>query len=88
MDIELLRTFLEVKNTRHFGKAAENLYLTQAAVSARVKQLENIIGTPLFTRFRNNLQLTVTDERLINHAENILISWERARQDVTLKKKQ
>ncbi|WP_082881977.1 LysR family transcriptional regulator [Oleiphilus sp. HI0043] len=39
MDIELLRTFLEVKNTRHFGKAAEHLYLTQAAVSARIKQL-------------------------------------------------
>jgi DNA-binding transcriptional LysR family regulator len=88
MDIELLRTFLEVKNTRHFGKAAENLYLTQAAVSARVKQLENIIGAPLFTRFRNNLQLTVTGERLINHAETILIAWERARQDVALKKKQ
>jgi DNA-binding transcriptional LysR family regulator len=88
MDIELLRTFLEVKNTRHFGKAAENLYLTQAAVSARIKQLENIIGAPLFTRLRNNLQLTVTGERLINHAETILISWERARQDVSLKKKQ
>ncbi len=88
MDIELLRTFLEVKNTRHFGKAAENLYLTQAAVSARIKQLETILGAPLFTRFRNNLQLTVTGERLINHAETILISWERARQDVALKKRQ
>lgn len=88
MDIELLRTFLEVKNTRHFGKAAENLYLTQAAVSARVKQLENLLGGPLFTRFRNNLQLTVTGERLVNHAETILIAWERARQDVSLKKKQ
>ncbi|GLQ31742.1 LysR family transcriptional regulator [Litoribrevibacter albus] len=88
MDIELLRTFLEVKNTRHFGKAAENLYLTQAAVSARVKQLETIIGAPLFTRFRNNLQLTTTGERLVNHAETILIAWERAKQDVSLKKKQ
>ena len=88
MDIELLRTFLEVKNTRHFGKAAENLYLTQAAVSARVKQLENLLGAPLFTRLRNNLQLTVTGERLVNHAETILIAWERARQDVSLKKKQ
>lgn len=88
MDIELLRTFLEVKNTRHFGKAAENLYLTQAAVSARIKQLESIIGSPLFTRFRNNLQLTVTGERLINHAESILISWERARQDLSIKKRQ
>lgn len=88
MDIELFRTFLEVKNTRHFGKAAENLYLTQAAVSARIKQLETILGAPLFTRFRNNLQLTATGERLINHAETILIAWERARQDVSLKKKQ
>jgi len=88
MDIELLRTFLEVKNTRHFGKAAENLYLTQAAVSARIKQLESVIGAQLFTRYRNNLQLTVTGERLINHAETILIAWERARQDVSLKKKQ
>jgi DNA-binding transcriptional LysR family regulator len=88
MDIELLRTFLEVKNTRHFGKAAENLYLTQAAVSARIKQLENVLGAKLFTRFRNNLQLTVTGERLINHAETIIIAWERARQDVSLRKKQ
>lgn len=88
MDIELLRTFLEVKHTRHFGKAAENLYLTQAAVSARIKQLESIIGAPLFTRFRNNLQLTVTGERLINHAETILIAWERAKQDVSIKQRQ
>ena len=87
MDIELLRTFLEVKNTRHFGKAAENLYLTQAAVSARIKQLESIIGGPLFTRFRNNLQLTVTGERLINHAETILIAWERSKQEVSIKKR-
>ncbi|GAA3930252.1 LysR family transcriptional regulator [Litoribacillus peritrichatus] len=88
MDIELLRTFLEVKNTRHFGKAAENLYLTQAAVSARLKQLETIVGAKLFTRLRNNLQLTATGERLVNHAETILIAWERAKQDVALKQKQ
>ncbi|TNC83024.1 MAG: LysR family transcriptional regulator [Oleiphilus sp.] len=88
MDIELLRTFLEVKTTRHFGKAAENLYLTQAAVSARIKQLESVIGSPVFTRYRNNLQLTPTGERLISHAETILLAWERARQEVSLKKKQ
>jgi DNA-binding transcriptional LysR family regulator len=86
MDIQLLKTFLEVKNTRHFGRAAENLYLTQAAVSARIKQLEGILGTALFTRYRNNLQLTTAGQRLISHAETMLISWERARADVSLKK--
>ena len=40
MDIKVFRTFIEVANTRHFGRAADNLYITQAAVSARIKQLE------------------------------------------------
>jgi hypothetical protein len=38
LDIELLKTFLEVRKTRHFGKAAENLHLTQAAVSSNISQ--------------------------------------------------
>ena len=88
MDIDLLKTFLEVKNTRHFGKAAENLYLTQAAVSARIKQLENILGTMLFTRYRNNLQLTISGEKLIAHAETMLSAWERTKQDVSVRKEQ
>lgn len=88
MDIELLKTFLEVKNTRHFGKAAENLYLTQAAVSARIKQLEHTMGAPLFTRYRNNLQLTAVGDRLTHHAQTILIAWDRAQADAQLNKNQ
>ncbi len=44
MDTELLKTFLEVSRTRHFGRAAESLYLTQSAVSFRIRQLENQLG--------------------------------------------
>jgi LysR family transcriptional regulator, flagellar master operon regulator len=88
VDIELLKTFLEVKNTRHFGQAAENLYLTQAAVSARIKQLEKILGTLLFTRYRNNLKLTVTGEKLIPHAESMLSAWDRTKQDISIRKEQ
>lgn len=88
MDIELLKTFLEVKNTRHFGKAADNLYLTQAAVSARVKQLEDYLGVKLFIRLRNNIQLTAEGERLIPHAETMLVAWSRARQEVALELEQ
>ena len=40
MDVKVFKTFLEVANTRHFGRAADNLFITQAAVSARIKQLE------------------------------------------------
>lgn len=84
MDIELFKTFLEVRSTRHFGRAAENLYLTQAAVSARIKQMEEHFGVQLFLRKRNNLQLTAEGERLVPHAETMLLAWSRARQDVGL----
>ena len=63
MNTDLLRTFLEVAKTRHFGHAAENLYLTQSAVSSRIRQLETTVGVPLFTRQRNNILLTPSGDR-------------------------
>jgi DNA-binding transcriptional LysR family regulator len=88
MDIELIRTFLEVKDCRHFGKAAENLYLTQAAVSTRVRQLERYFGVTLFHRARNNIQLTIAGERLVPHAENMINTLRMAKQDVALASEQ
>ncbi len=84
MDTELLKTFLEVTKTRHFGHAADNLSLTQSAVSFRIRQLESQLGNPLFTRQRGNVQLTGAGERLKPYAEAILQTWGRAKQDVAL----
>jgi DNA-binding transcriptional LysR family regulator len=82
VNTELLRTFLEVARTRHFGHAGENLCLTQSAVSARIRQLEDLIGVAVFTRQRNNILLTPAGERLLPHAENLLASWQLAVQEV------
>jgi DNA-binding transcriptional LysR family regulator len=82
VDTELLRTFLEVNRTRHFGKAAANLYLTQSAVSARIRLLEQTVGVPLFTRDRNDIQLTPQGRKLVKHAETMLTAWNRARQEI------
>ena len=84
MDTELLKTFIEVQRTRHFGKAAENLYLTQSAVSFRIRQLEQQLGVNLFSRYRNNIQLTAAGERLLPHAEAMLMALQRAKQDVAV----
>ncbi len=78
MDTELLRTFLEVRKTRHFARAAENLFITQAAVSARIRQLESLVGQRLLTRERNNIQLTTAGHLLVPHAESILDTLNRA----------
>ncbi len=82
MDIDALKTFLEVNRTRHFGHAADNLYVSQSTVSARIKLLEDQIGMPLFVRQRNNIQLTDAGQRLIRYAENIVTNWVRARQEI------
>lgn len=84
MDTELLKTFLEVCKTRHFGQAAENLYLTQAAVSSRIRQLETRLGVGLFSRQRNNIKLTPAGERLLPHAQLVLHAWSKAYQEVAV----
>ncbi len=80
MDIRFLVTFMEVAQTRHFGKAAENLYLTQSAVSARIKQLEEYFNSALFVRNRNSLQLTPAGEKLLPYAASLAETLEQARQ--------
>ncbi len=82
MDTELLKTFLEVQKTRHFGKAADNLYLTQSAVSFRIRQLEQSLGVTLFNRFRNNIQLTTAGEMLLPHAQAVLSAIASAKQQI------
>ncbi|WP_238786901.1 LysR family transcriptional regulator [Ferrimonas lipolytica] len=80
----MFRTFLEVAKERHFGRAAENLYITQVAVSARIKQLEGFFSTQLFQRERNNIKLTSAGERLVPYAEVMVNTLEQAKQDISL----
>jgi DNA-binding transcriptional LysR family regulator len=84
MDLELLRTFLELNRTRHFGRTAEALFLTQAAVSSRLKNLESQLGVTLFERSRREMRLTSEGSRLIRHSERMIAAWRAARQDVSL----
>jgi len=84
MDIELLRTFLELHRTRHFSRTADALHLTQAAVSSRLKSLETQLGVTLFERSRRQMRLTPEGARLIRHSERLLAGWRVARQDVSL----
>ncbi|MEQ8485530.1 MAG: LysR family transcriptional regulator [Pseudomonadales bacterium] len=82
MDMELLRTFLELNRTRHFRRAAESLHITQAGVSSRLKSLEAQLGVTLFERSRRAMRLTPEGVRLVRRAERLLASWALAVQDV------
>lgn len=82
MKIELLKTFLEVSRTLHFRNASENLFITQSAVSARIKLLEDDLGVLLFDRSQKHLKLTPEGNRLIKHANELLFMWQKTKQDV------
>ena len=62
--LELYRVFREVAEAGNISLAAQNLYLSQSAVSQSVKQLEQQLGTRLFLRSPRGVTLT-EDGRLL-----------------------
>ncbi len=84
MNIEHLRTFLDIASTGSFHRTAERLNVTQSTVSARVKALETQLDRPLFARLRSGVALTAAGRRLRRHAETAVKAWEQGRQSVGL----
>ena len=84
MDIAHLKTFLEIYQIRHFGKAAEKLFITQSAASARIKLLEEQLGVKLFTRDKRLITPTPAGHRFHKYAEIVVFGWEQARQVIAL----
>lgn len=89
MELYQLEYFLEAARQRSFTRAAEHLYLAQAALSEQMRKLEGELGTRLFDRGRRETTLTAAGETLRQHAEILLTQAAAARQavrDVTERK--
>jgi len=84
MDVELARTFLEIVRARSFVRAAEQLNVSQTAVSARVRTLEERLGRPLFVRNKNGASLTAAGEQFLRYAPMFVQLWQRARHQVAV----
>ena len=80
MDIEELKAFLMVAKTQSFSGAANQLHLTQPAVSKRIASLEESLRSPLFDRVGRKITLTAAGHTLLPRAENILRELDEARQ--------
>ncbi|MCJ2183266.1 LysR family transcriptional regulator [Novosphingobium sp. 1949] len=84
MDIAAARTFLEVARTGSFVGAAQTLNLTQAAVSARIRVLEEQLGYPVFERTKSGVRPTRAGEQFTRFATALVQTWENARRAVAL----
>ena len=79
MDLQLIKTFLEVSTTGSFGAAAGRLYVTQSAVSLRIHRLEDQLGRPLFDRTKSGVVLTAAPVEAEPRplTANALVRWLR-----------
>lgn len=84
MDIELARTFLAIVEAGSFVRAAERLNVTQTAVSARVRSLEDQLRRPVFVRNKAGATLTAAGEQFLRFAPTLVQVWERARHEIAL----
>ena len=79
MDTANLQTFIAAAELKSFSLAAEQLYLTQPAVSKRVATLEAELGTTLFDRIARRVSLTEAGRALLPRAKTILREIEDSR---------
>lgn len=84
MDIELARTFLQIVRSGSLVAAAEQLHVTQTAISARVQNLESQLGCTLFIRNRAGARLTADGEAFVVYANQLVQTWEAAQRDLPL----
>lgn len=84
MDIDLVRTFLAIVAAGSFVRAAERLHVSQTAVSARIRTLEEQLRRRLFVRNKSGASLTPAGEKFLRHAPALVQLWERARHEVAV----
>lgn len=78
MDINRLNEFITLATLLNYSKAANQLYLTQPALSRHIHDLEQTLGTQLFIRDTHNVHLTSIGELFLSEAQEIISRYNHA----------
>ena len=76
LSLDLLRGFRSAARHLSFTRAAQDLFVTQSAISREIKTLEEQLGQPLFRRVNRTLQLTPAGEELYRIADETLAQFD------------
>jgi DNA-binding transcriptional LysR family regulator len=82
MQLQQLRYFLAVAETRHFTQAADLVGVSQPTLSKQIHTLETALGAPLFERIRGAVALTAAGETLLPLARRMVADADAARDAV------
>ncbi len=83
MDIRQLKYFIKAAEFSHFTRAAEALYVSQPALSAQIRQLEEDLGVELFARVGRNVRLTDAGEAFLVRAKEAVNAVEQGEVEVS-----
>lgn len=72
MTLTELQYIVTVAQERHFGRAAERVFVTQPALSLAIKKLEEELSTTIFERRKNRIALTPLGEQIVHQAQRVL----------------
>lgn len=81
MELYQLRSFVAVAEAGHLTRASEKLHVSQPAVSAQIKALEDELDLALFERTSSGMVLTPAGRRLLADAEKVLAAAQALRNE-------
>ena len=82
MNITQLEQLIEIAKRKTLSAAAESLHISQPALSQSMQKLENDLGTTLFDRTKNSIQLNETGEVAVKYAETVLNTVSNMRNNI------
>lgn len=77
MTLTELQYIVALAQERHFGRAAERVFVTQPALSLAIKKLEDELGATIFERRRNRIEPTSLGEQIVQQAQRVLEETEQ-----------
>ncbi|MEM9984051.1 MAG: LysR family transcriptional regulator, partial [Bacteroidota bacterium] len=77
LELRQIRYFLALAREKHFGKAAEQVYISQPGLSRQIKRMEEALGLSLLIRDSRNVALTQAGQYLAHQFEQVLVDLER-----------
>jgi DNA-binding transcriptional LysR family regulator len=79
MELYQLRTFAAVAELGQLTRAAERLHISQPALSAEIKALEDELGVTLFERMPSGMEVTPVGRRLLPEAQKVVAAAQALR---------
>jgi len=82
MDTRVLKQFVAVADSLHFGRASEASHVSPSALSRSIRQLEEELGVTLFDRDNRSVDLTRSGEIFLGYARDALTQWDMLRNEL------